>query len=277
MQLTRMPLGGQFLAQRFGEADHAGLGGGIGRRLGIAFLAGHRGDVDDAAIALRQHQRHDLAAAIERAVQVDVDHLKPAVQGKFLNRHRRAGDAGAIDQDVDLAQRVPALPGRLRDLLVVADIDTHGHGTSPSMSWRFSSGGGIEIPERDPAAFLTDPLGGQQPKPGCAAGDDGGAAGKTARKNTAFMLLLLGRGGRRFGPLGRLGASRAGLQADAGRMTRACFGAMRQNAPCSKLPTIHPRRGTPPLGGGVIRKSDQNCLRRLNTVYRPKVEPDATI
>ena len=43
----------QFLAERFRQRDQAGLRGRIMRGVGIAFLAGDRGDVDDAAVVLR--------------------------------------------------------------------------------------------------------------------------------------------------------------------------------------------------------------------------------
>jgi hypothetical protein len=46
---------GEFLAERLGERDDAGLGGRIGRGVGVALLAGDRGDVDDAAVIARLH------------------------------------------------------------------------------------------------------------------------------------------------------------------------------------------------------------------------------
>ena len=57
----------EFLAERFGQRDQAGLRGRIVRGVGIAFLAGDRGDVDDAAVFLLQHRRHDRLAADEGA------------------------------------------------------------------------------------------------------------------------------------------------------------------------------------------------------------------
>ena len=74
-------LGGQLLAQRLGEAQHRRLGGGIGAGIGVAFLAGDGGDIDDAAIAGFHHHRGDGAAAIEQSVDVDVHHLGRKVDG----------------------------------------------------------------------------------------------------------------------------------------------------------------------------------------------------
>src|SRR4051812_34059252 len=61
-------LGSQLLAQALGEPDHGRLGCGIGRRIGIAFLAGHRGDVHDAPVSVLGHEGNDLPAAIEQAI-----------------------------------------------------------------------------------------------------------------------------------------------------------------------------------------------------------------
>ena len=53
MQLTAMFVAGQLLAERLGQRDDAGLGGAVGRGVRVAFLAGDRRDVDDAAVPLR--------------------------------------------------------------------------------------------------------------------------------------------------------------------------------------------------------------------------------
>ena len=51
-QLTRMFFGREFLAQRFRQPDQAGLRGAVMRGSWDSFLAGNRGDVDDAAVAV---------------------------------------------------------------------------------------------------------------------------------------------------------------------------------------------------------------------------------
>ena len=53
-----------------------------------------------------EHEGHDRAAAIEHAVEIDVDHPLPAVDGKFMHRRGGTGDAGGSDQDIDFAQRL---------------------------------------------------------------------------------------------------------------------------------------------------------------------------
>ena len=67
----------ELLAERLGEADHRRLRRAVRGRVGIAFLARDRRDVDDAPVVLRSHDRHDGAVAQEHAVHVDVEHALP--------------------------------------------------------------------------------------------------------------------------------------------------------------------------------------------------------
>ena len=62
----------ELLAERFRQTDDTGLGGGVGTGVGVAFLAGNRGDVDDSAVALSFHRRYDGAIHMEGADQVHI-------------------------------------------------------------------------------------------------------------------------------------------------------------------------------------------------------------
>ena len=87
--VDRDVVGRELLAERLGQRDHAGLRRRIGRRVRIAFLAGDRGDVDDAAVVLRDHRRHDGAAAVERAVEIDRSiTCAPGLERVFPGRRR---------------------------------------------------------------------------------------------------------------------------------------------------------------------------------------------
>ena len=55
----------ELLAEALGEPDHAGLGGAVGAGVGVAFLAGDGGGVDDAAVTAFAQVRHDGTAANE--------------------------------------------------------------------------------------------------------------------------------------------------------------------------------------------------------------------
>ncbi len=95
---------GELLAERLRQRDQAGLGGRIMRGVRIAFLAGDRGDVHDAPVLLLEHRGHDRLADDEGAVEVDAQHLVPLGEVGLPHRLVDAGDAGIVDEDVDLAE-----------------------------------------------------------------------------------------------------------------------------------------------------------------------------
>ena len=76
------------------------------RGIGVAFLAGDRGDVDDAPVVLRDHQRHHGARADERPVEIDAHHLAPFLHVRLPGLGIGSGDAGIVDEDVDAAERL---------------------------------------------------------------------------------------------------------------------------------------------------------------------------
>ena len=94
----------ELLAERLGQRDHARLRRRVGDRVRVAFLAGDRGDVDDAAVLRLHHVRRDGAAAEELAGEVDAQHALPFLDRVVDGRHVLAGDAGVVDQHVDLAE-----------------------------------------------------------------------------------------------------------------------------------------------------------------------------
>ena len=83
--------------------------------VGVAFLAGDGGDVDDAAIALADHHGRDRLAADKRPVEIDAQHLAPFLEVGFPHRLVDAGDSGIVDEDVDLAERFQRRIARLFD------------------------------------------------------------------------------------------------------------------------------------------------------------------
>ena len=88
--VDRDVVAGQLLAERLGQRDDAGLRRAVGGGVRVAFLAGDGRDRDDAAVVLLDHRRHDRPAAVEDAVQVDLDHLLPLVD-RILPERRRCG------------------------------------------------------------------------------------------------------------------------------------------------------------------------------------------
>src|ERR1700754_2290243 len=116
------------VAPVLGHADDAGLGGGVGSGIGIAFLAGDGGDVDDAAVVASLHAREHRAVDVEGAVEIDVDDAAPFVELVFLERSVLAGNAGGMDEDVELAQILLDLGDGSGHRIVVRDVDGHRRG-----------------------------------------------------------------------------------------------------------------------------------------------------
>ena len=89
----------------WGSGDHAGLRGGVGAGIGIALLAGDRGDVDDPAVVPIDHAADQGPVQVEDAHQVDVD--DPAELRRVVVRDPdvRPANAGIGDQDVRGAER----------------------------------------------------------------------------------------------------------------------------------------------------------------------------
>jgi len=93
------------------------------RGVGIALLAGDRGDVDDAAVALGNHHGRDGLAADEGAVEIDAQYLAPFLEVGVPHRLVDAGNAGIVDENVDLAQRRQRGVARLLDRGEIRHVD----------------------------------------------------------------------------------------------------------------------------------------------------------
>ena len=162
---------------------------GFGRALAAAVLArGYRCVVtarDPATV-------RDLAADVERADQVVLDHREEAV-GRDVLRRRRELAAGVVDQDVDLAPRRDHLLDERLDLLGLADVARRGE---HAIAGGQLGDGGVELvdgaaADRDPGAEPEQLARRRQPDPRAAAGDDRDLIGERAGRED-----LLGRGGR---------------------------------------------------------------------------------
>ena len=94
---------GALLGQRLGEADVAGLGGGIVDLADLALLAVDRGDGDDAAELAVAHAAPHRMGHVEDADRL-VSMTSFHCSARHLVEHGVAGDAGIVDQHVDRAE-----------------------------------------------------------------------------------------------------------------------------------------------------------------------------
>ena len=105
-----------------GQADHAVLGGVVGRPAGDADQPAERGAVDDRAAALAAHLGQFVFHAGPHAAQVDrvdpVEHLGGFVGGVA----RRDLDAGVVERHVQPAERVDGGLHRRGDAVLVGDV-----------------------------------------------------------------------------------------------------------------------------------------------------------
>src|SRR6185437_4339863 len=125
-RVDRDVVGGELLAQRFGEADQRRFRGGIGRGVGVAFLAGDGGDVDDAPVVLRDHRGDDGVAAVERSLEIDLHGLLQLGERIFPKFGGGAGYAGVVDQNVDTAEVLQCEREGAVDAPRIGDIDLIG-------------------------------------------------------------------------------------------------------------------------------------------------------
>ncbi len=88
---------------------------------GLAALARGARDVDDPPAAPLLHVRHRGADHVERAGQVDADHLVPLAVADLLDR-RALPDARVVDQDVEPAEPVDRLVDHHLGLFVDGDV-----------------------------------------------------------------------------------------------------------------------------------------------------------
>src|SRR5712675_42670 len=167
---------GELLAERLCQCDQAGFRSRIMRGVGVAFLAGDRGDVDDAAVILPDHVRDDRLAADERPVEIDAQDLAPLIELGLPYRPVDAGNAGIVDENVDLAERLERRIPRLFDRGEIGDIDLESRDRAADFFGGLIRERLVMIPDRDLCAGSNKALGDGPAKTLCAAGNDGAAA-----------------------------------------------------------------------------------------------------
>src|SRR6266851_8771477 len=146
------------------------------RGVGIAFLASDRGDVDDAAVVPFHHVMHDRLAADEGSVEIDAQDLAPFLEVGFPYRLVDPGDAGVVDENVDLAEGLERGVARLFDRGEIRHVDLERGDAGADFLCGLLGERLVMIPDRNLGAGGDKTLGDGAPKPLRAAGDDGAAA-----------------------------------------------------------------------------------------------------
>ena len=107
------PIRSQFLRQSEREARHERLGRSIRGRVGDGLETRGGGDVDNRAVALRDHRWQQPVCELHGGVDIQVQHLALAVEWKLPELPTRA-KAGVVHEQVDF---VAALAEGTRKLI----------------------------------------------------------------------------------------------------------------------------------------------------------------
>ena len=174
MALTRMS-SAECAGERIGEADHAGLGGGVGDEIGAPEHPGGRGEIDDRAVAELLHVRVHRLRGEELVPQIDVHRAVPVLRRHLVDR-LAVIVGGVVDQHGDRPERGPHArdrrPQRLDVGEVAADEERRMRGApkgSPtSASRRFA----VDVDEGDLRALAGEGLDDRRADAGSAAGDE---------------------------------------------------------------------------------------------------------
>src|SRR5882724_11414064 len=146
------------------------------RRVGVAFLAGDRGDVDDASVILLDHRWYDRLATDEGPVEIDAQDLAPFLEVGFPHRLVDSGDTGVVDEDVDLAECRQRGVSRFLNRGRIRHVDLERRDAAADFLGCLFGERLVMIPDRDPGTGGDEALGDGAPKTLGAAGDDGTAA-----------------------------------------------------------------------------------------------------
>ncbi|KAG1388464.1 hypothetical protein G6F59_015944 [Rhizopus arrhizus] len=133
--------------QRFGEAVYPGFRCGIVGLSERALAAVHGRDVHDAAPSAVRHAAAQGLRHVEHRIQVAVHHFGPVFEA-HLAQPGVTGDAGVVDQDVDLAAVAFQPPHQRLARGVVAHVHLID-GEAPSLGRFFVDPGAL--PGRWPA------------------------------------------------------------------------------------------------------------------------------
>ena len=188
--LTVTPLPRELLAERLGEADHRRLRRRVGRGVGVALLAGDRGDVDDAPVVR-------LAACPARPPCCSG--RAPSELTSKTSRQPSSGKSttGAfgpvmpalqtrMSMPPSASRRPPAPPPRPPR----ASVTSSGTAMPPVSTATRLGRGAVAVPDRDAGALRRHAQRHRPADARPAAGDDSPAPGETSREVHAFLPRL---------------------------------------------------------------------------------------
>src|SRR5262249_39178816 len=123
----------------------------ISRRVRIAFLAGDGCNIDDAPVVLCNHRRSYGATAVKRAVEIDGQNVLPGLERIVPGFRVWPRDAGIVDQDIDMAERLDAFIAPTLDIGIVGHVDCERRNATALLQFGHGLPGQIDvtIPDRN--------------------------------------------------------------------------------------------------------------------------------
>lgn len=113
------------------ESVEGVLGGGVGTAHGEAEASGYAGGDGDLSAALCDHTGKDALGEHDGGVEVDVHDLADDVDVGFDGGAALA-DACVVEEDVDVAEKLPCLAGEGVYAVEVAEVEGEGRGVCGS-------------------------------------------------------------------------------------------------------------------------------------------------
>ena len=172
--------GTQFPGQGLGEADYAGLGGGVGRLTGGARPPPHGGDGEDAPALPGDHVVIDRPAAVEDAVQVGA-HQRPPILVAHVTEQSRPGLSGVAYQNVKLTKIIQHIVNHPLDLFRIGYIGLNRDGGASGVG---------ELLYKGQSGLLRGVIVDGHGVPGCGKDPGGGGADPTAGSGDEDSLLI---------------------------------------------------------------------------------------
>src|ERR1700722_588928 len=96
--------------------------GGVDRRSRAALMSKGRGDVDNAAGALRHHAAQFMLPAEDRAQHIGVESRGMAFRGLLGGRAGLALGAGGVDRDIKAAEALHGLVDQSANVILMTDV-----------------------------------------------------------------------------------------------------------------------------------------------------------
>ena len=185
------PFRSYLFADRLSKSDHSRLSRRVAAHIGIAFLAGNRGDIDYPSIAARPHVRQHRAAAMKHAAHIHRDNMLPVIVGELPNRSGSPGDPGVVHQYVNAAGAREHLGhGRIHGVRA-GNVDGYGERSAADRLRHFRSALEVQIGDRDGRPGARQPAGYGLANAGTGARDDGRLA-RQVEEHLLFFYHLYG-------------------------------------------------------------------------------------